>query len=279
MSVATLLTPGSVTIRAENTVKTFLKGSSEYEKAKELIKEENDQGLIDLVNSFKNAVEGASDKFRVENDVVYVKNADGTEEALPRELGDYLTEFVREGLPTGVILKFWERLRNNPSYDSVQRLFACLSKNHHPLLPDGKFLAWRKCRRVGNKLVDIRTGKFDNSVGQIVSMPRNQVCDDHMQACMHGLHTSSWKYAKDHYGSPTDVMIEVAVDPADVVSVPYDYNEQKMRVCKFEVLRECEEENKENLAKYGDDRDVNLDDSDELDRNFDDEDGVDYWVH
>jgi hypothetical protein len=279
MSVATLLTPGSVTIRAENTVKTFLKGSSEYEKAKELIKEENDQGLIDLVNSFKNAVEGASDKFRVEDDVVYVKNADGTEEALPRQLGERLVEFTREGLPTGPILRFWERLRLNPSYDSVQRLFSALEKNRHPLLSDGFVLCWRKVRRKGDKLVDIFTGKVDNSIGQKPRMPRNQVCDDHTVTCSRGYHASTHAYAKNHYGSPTDVMVEVAVDPADFVSIPFDYDEQKYRVCGYEVLRECEEENKENLAKYGDDRDVNLDDSDELDRNFDDEDGVDYWVH
>ncbi len=31
-------------------------------------------------------------------------------------------------------------------------------------------------------------------------------------------------------------LIEVAVNPADVVSVPYDYNQQKCRCCRYEVL-------------------------------------------
>jgi len=32
--------------------------------------------------------------------------------------------------------------------------------------------------------------------------------------------------------------IEAKVNPAYVVSVPYDYSGMKMRVCKFEVLKE-----------------------------------------
>jgi len=33
----------------------------------------------------------------------------------------------------------------------------------------------------------------------------------------------------------------VKVNPKDVVSVPYDYNYSKMRVCEYEVLREVED--------------------------------------
>ena len=62
-------------------------------------------------------------------------------------------------------------------------------------------------------------------------MPRNFVEDNPEVACSHGLHCASAEYAKG-YG----VLTEVAVDPADVVSVPYDYDFAKCRCCRFEIL-------------------------------------------
>jgi hypothetical protein len=116
-------------------------------------------------------------------------------------------------------------------------LFEFLEKNKHPITEDGKFIAYKKVANANSdgKYLDIYSHTFDNSPGQVISMDRNQVDEDPSQTCSSGLHVANWDYAANHYGSATDTMMEVEVDPADVVAVPTDYNQAKMRTCRYTV--------------------------------------------
>lgn len=146
-------------------------------------------------------------------------------------------DFAAEGLPFMPILQFIKRVQNNPSYRAVNELYGFLEAGQLPLTSDGYFLAYKKVRVTeGDKLVDIYTGKIDNSVGQRVSIPRNQVDEDPTRTCSHGLHVCSHAYLP-HFGCGYyDKVVVVKVDPADVVAVPNDYNNAKMRVCAYEVM-------------------------------------------
>jgi hypothetical protein len=240
--VSRLITASAATVSYEGNTKVFAAGSPEYEKVKQLVRDNDEQGLIDLLTSFKREVEGAYDGFKVQDDIVYIND-----EPLPRALGKMILDFAREKLPYEPLKRFWERLLNNPSNTAVQRLFECLEHNNHPLMDDGRFLAWK---RVNKDFRDIHTGKFDNSPGTVVEIRRNQVDEDMDVTCSYGLHVASYDYARNKYSSTSDdVLLEVAVDPADVVAIPRDYNSQKMRLCKYEVLRACQEEDKRKL--YG----------------------------
>lgn len=84
-------------------------------------------------------------------------------------------------------------------------------------------------------------------------MPRNFVEDNPEVACSHGLHCASAEYAKG-YG----VLTEVAVDPADVVSVPYDYDFAKCRCCRFEILTAPVKRTEGTPKEYVVDRDGNV---------------------
>ena len=42
------------------------------------------------------------------------------------------------------------------------------------------------------------------------------------------------------FASGDDKLLDVEVDPSDVVAVPTDYNGTKMRVCKFKVVAESQ---------------------------------------
>lgn len=153
-------------------------------------------------------------------------------EALPIELNNRILEFKREGLPFTNLIKFWNNLKANPSYRSREQLFKFLEHNGHPLTEDGCFIAYRG---VTSDFKDKHTGKFDNSPGAICEMPRTQVDDDPTRTCSAGLHVAAWEYASG-FG---ETKIEVKVNPKDVVAVPVDYNGQKMRVCRFEVIQQC----------------------------------------
>lgn len=156
--------------------------------------------------------------------------------AAPQVLSDKIVRFSNEGLPFQPLLKFAENLQANPSFRAVNELFTFLEKNDHPLTENGNFIAYK---RVRSSFKDIHSNTMDNSVGNVVEVPRNQVDEDSSRTCSHGLHVANWTYAHTQFASHdpgSDVMLEVEVNPADVVAIPVDYNNAKMRVCRYKVL-------------------------------------------
>lgn len=157
-------------------------------------------------------------------------------QAAPEVLSSKILRFSNEGLPFQPLLKFAENLQKNPSFRAVNELFTFLEKNDHPLTENGNFIAYK---RVRSTFKDIHSNTMDNSVGQVVEVPRNQVDEDSNRTCSHGLHVANWSYAHTQFAShdpDSDIMLEVEVNPADVVAIPVDYNNSKMRVCKYKVL-------------------------------------------
>lgn len=137
-----------------------------------------------------------------------------------------------EGTLDDRYIKFLVRLLRNPSAKSVEMLYDFMQANDIDILPDGRIKCFRGVTQLPDgSCVDYHSGKVPQYEGCFISMPRNFVEDNPEVACSHGLHCASAEYAKG-YG----VLTEVAVDPADVVSVPYDYDFAKCRCCRFEIL-------------------------------------------
>ena len=153
----------------------------------------------------------------------------------PIELSDRILKHKDAGLPYGPLVKFWDNLKKNPSYNARMMMFKFLEHNGIPLTQDGCFIAYRGIRE---DFKDKRTGTFDNSPGSVCSMARELVDDNPNNTCSAGLHVACYGYAKD-FG---EKLVEVKVNPFDVVAVPTDYQGTKMRTCKFEVIQECAEE-------------------------------------
>lgn len=154
------------------------------------------------------------------------------ENPFPAELSERILKFKEQKLPYKPLLKFWDNLKKNPSFNSRKMMFAFLEHNGHPLTQDGCFIAYRG---VTEDFRDKHTKKFNNAPGSICEMPRQDVNDNPNETCSHGLHVACFDYAKG-FG---EKLVEVKVNPSDVVCVPVDYNGTKMRVCKFEVIQEC----------------------------------------
>ena len=151
------------------------------------------------------------------------------------ELAFKIREIKAQGLPYDNLLRFAEKVKDNPSFNSRKMLYKFLMHNGHPICKNGNFIAYKK---VTNDFKDLRTRNFDNSIGSIVTMDRNNVDDNPNNTCSSGLHVASFKYAKD-FGSGKLVMVEV--DPKDVVAVPKDYDGTKMRTCRYTVICVTEE--------------------------------------
>lgn len=197
----------------------------------EAVKEGRLSEIPDLVSAAKRVEKYSKGNFLVQDGRVMVNGVPA-----PEVLSNKIIRFSNDGLPLQPLLSFAANLQSNPSFRAVNELFSFLEKNDHPLTENGNFIAYK---RVRENFKDIHSGTMDNSVGQVVEVPRNQVDEDSSRTCSHGLHVANWTYAHTQFAShnpETDVMLEVEVNPADVVAIPADYDNAKMRVCKYKVL-------------------------------------------
>lgn len=173
-------------------------------------------------------------KFEVCDGVIVIEN-----EELPQELSDKLLEFVDAKEETRALENFWNNLKRNPSEDSKKDLFRFMRANKMPITDSGCFIAYKKVR---DNYFDFYTGKISNNPGKVVKFERKNVNPDRHQTCSYGLHVAAFEYAYKHYHGGQGVMLEVEVNPKDVVAVPPDYQEKKMRVCRYRVLGVATEE-------------------------------------
>jgi len=146
---------------------------------------------------------------------------------------DKILEFMSEQLPFKPLLNFLRKLMENPSKRAVDELYRFLEHKHLPICEDGDFLAYKSVR---SDYTDHHTGKYSNHIGAILSMPRNGVCDNADVGCSEGFHAGSYEYASTFGGSDSRMVI-VKINPADVVSVPHDCDCQKLRTCRYEVVK------------------------------------------
>jgi hypothetical protein len=165
-----------------------------------------------------------------------------------------------DGFSIDPLCRFLERVMANPSRTAVQELYLWLEGTRLPITEDGCFMAYKKVRdnyrdfhtgTVLNKPADLMTdadleyiSKPQNGVSvsvvngvTVVSMPRNRVDDRRENLCSQGLHFCSLSYLPSYHGGQGRILL-VKIDPADVVSIPSDYDNAKGRASRYEILGE-----------------------------------------
>lgn len=242
-----IMTPRSVVLILDNGLPlTIVEGDNRFLRAKELVaagKFDDVLAMADRAVGIETKTEG---KFTVQDGVIII---DG--ETLPQALSAKLLELVDAGEDTLALENFWDNLRKNPTESSRKDLFAFLQANNVPITRDGCFIVYKKVRQ---DYWDSHTGKtHQNRPGMIVTMPRDTVDQNRNHTCSAGLHVAAFEYASNFTG---ERLMECKVNPMDVVAVPPDYNEQKMRVCRYQVVRETTTKYEEPL--YSADQGVEL---------------------
>lgn len=153
---------------------------------------------------------------------------------------EYIVLMHKNGHDITNLLNFLNRLLENPSQQSQEQLFGFLRYGRNFINEDGTFKAYRV---VTENYKDKHTMKMDNSIGAVVGMPRLEVDPDPNRTCSSGLHVCSRSYVAHFYNkNRRDRIVEVSVCPSDVVAVPRDYENSKMRVSSFKVVRDITEE-------------------------------------
>jgi hypothetical protein len=240
------ITPSSVIVMLNGKTYALTQDSHQhYATIRQALKDKDYatvEKLIDLAQAINDFGGG---KIKVVNGVVMYGNHEMHNSATRR-----LLEQMAEGFDVEPMVKFLENVMQNPSKRAVDELYTFLEFNSLPITEDGHFVAYK---RVNHNFKDFYTGKMDNSIGAVVEMPRNFVNDDKDQTCSTGLHFCSLSYLP-HYHSGEGRIVIVKINPADVVSIPSDYNNAKGRACKYLILEEYlggELNEKFNTSIYG----------------------------
>jgi hypothetical protein len=155
-------------------------------------------------------------------------------------LTNRMLDLLSQGIDVAPWAKFMDNLYNNPSKTAIDELYLWMQKANLPITEDGHFLAYKKVADDYTSYHKNADGsEFMNAIGTWVSMPRNQVDDRRDNTCSQGLHFCSWHYLPEYMGSSGRVLI-VKINPADVVSIPSDYDNAKGRAWRYFIQGEVD---------------------------------------
>lgn len=162
-------------------------------------------------------------------------------------LAEHLMQRVTEGADWERFARFLVNLEANPSARAKDALFDWVTQHGVTITEDGRFLGYKAVANDGlskhsgpnNFINGVLFGepgedvRVPHEIGTVISKRRGDVDDDTSTACSTGLHVGSEEYTRNF----AERLLTVAVNPADVVSVPEDGTlDWKIRVCQYEVI-------------------------------------------
>lgn len=220
----------------------FTSDNPDYKNMMKTIIDNDKNALLEYANSVRiktKKLENLTDRIAFDGDCLYYDN-DPIHSSLTnfviKEIKRHPMDFIN--LP---IIKFLEKLYENPSENSKLSLFDFLSNHDMKIDNNGFIYAYKG---VSDDLYSITKGhgfvngqEFDddylrNHINDVVTMPRSEVEDNPDVGCSSGLHAGTKEYAVDF----APVVVLVKINPRDVVSVPKDADFQKIRCSKYQVL-------------------------------------------
>jgi hypothetical protein len=197
--------------------------------------------LFDVSQTVASKFDKLSERVSVANGRLYF---DGEEQdnSLANQVVRFITEDVEDYKP---LVKFLENVQNNPTEHSRTQLYDWLSKHDFTITDEGLIVGYKgvssndkvtfESIHSGRAMVngEVQNGFIKQKVGDVVEMPRGEVQHDPSVGCHTGLHVGTYEFAS---GFNHGALLEVHVNPRDVVSVPTDSNWAKVRVCRYTVV-------------------------------------------
>jgi hypothetical protein len=154
------------------------------------------------------------------------------------EITEKVLNMIAAGQPADPIYNFLRKVRSNPRVAAQDELLLFCVANNFMIHADGDILAYKSVR---GDYRDIHSGTILNAVGSVIEMPRQEVDDDRDRTCSRGLHFASYEYASTWAGAidgRNRRLVVMKINPADVVAIPSDYDNQKGRTWRYEVISE-----------------------------------------
>ena len=224
---------GYITIFVEGKQHTIHATDSNFASAVTAFEASDWDGLYNILNPaqvFQNLY-AKYEQIEIKHGNVYVND-----EPISSLIAGRILDFLAKGVDCLPVFKFITKLNLNPSARAVNELYTFLEHKFLPLTDNGNFLAYKALR---SDYTDVHTGKFNNSVDNVLEMPRNKVDDNKEVGCSYGFHAGTLEYARG-FRPCNGKLVVVEINPADVVSIPTDCECQKLRTCKYKVHSEYE---------------------------------------
>jgi hypothetical protein len=256
---------------------TFDGDHGNYAELVEAVRNGDEDKFLSLIDVGGSIIAWSDESFKLEDGVLSYEDME-----VPSIVTRRVLEMQAAGEPYQPVLRFLERLYNNPSRRSVHELFTFLEHKNLPITSDGYLMAYKYVAvycgsPIKGKNYTISDGDFVDgwtrksfryNVGDVAEMPRNQVDDNCNNGCGAGLHFGALEFVQGHSNA-----VIVKIDPADVVSIPVDCGCQKARCCKYEIVALLPPDMHQRYEPVMDgadfDEDYEDDEYDEYDDNFD----------
>lgn len=167
-------------------------------------------------------------------------------ELIHNYLVDVILRMMDEGENVDPLTNFLSKMLTNPDNQVQEQLYKFLEYGKNAITPDGDFLAYKYVNSelkscyyggyVDGKFVS--SFQYPHDIGTVVEMPRERCDRNPNNTCSKGLHVCSREYLGSTGTSGGTRLVVCKVNPRDVVAVPNDYNNTKMRTCRYEVVKE-----------------------------------------
>lgn len=195
-----------------------------FKRVKEAIRKNDSRSLK---RALKSQLPIPGFKVRITKGNVFVNG-----KALAGPFVDMVIRLIDEGFDTKPFAKFLTKMGQNKRPHVRAELADFVFARKIALTPEGDMVLYK---RVNERFKDFRTGKFDNSVGSVCR--EENVDENRDNECSSGLHVCGFDYLP-HFNAGSGKVIAVLVNPKDVVAVPRDCRNAKMRVMEYKVLAE-----------------------------------------
>lgn len=196
--------------------------------------------LFDVAATAGERFSRLSDRVTAANGRLYL-DGDEVDNALANQVVRFLSDDVDDWMP---LVNFFEKVQSNPNEHSRTQLYDWLSRRDFTITEDGDFVGYKGVRKTDDGYESIHRGPaivngvsvdgaVPNNPGDEVEMARSAVAHDPAVGCHSGLHVGTYDYARSFsHGA----VLEVHVNPRDVVSVPTDCEWAKVRTCRYTVV-------------------------------------------
>jgi len=196
--------------------------------------------LFDLAGTVSARFEKLTERVSTANGRLYF-DGDEVDNGLAKQVIRFLDEDVSDWVP---LVNFFEKVQANPNEHSREQLHRWLDRHDFTITHSGDIVGYKgvsgdlKSINSGPGIIDgvSMNGRLPNEPGSIIEIARSAVHHDPSVGCSTGLHVGTFGYASS-FGQ---VCLEVHVNPRDVVSVPTDCNDQKVRCCRYTVVDRVE---------------------------------------
>ena len=237
------------------------------------------EGLFNVAQAITDRFERLTDRISVRGGQIYLDL-----EPVHSVLADAIIACMQADEDFTPLVNFMTKLEANPNPRSREALFTWLDNRNFTITPDGDIVGYkgvsfdirykslgihRKHESAGvstssgHAFVDgleygatdatgrvIKAAYIPYPIGSVVEMPRSEVINDNGVECSQGLHVGTFQFAKGY--AESGQMLEVHINPRDVVSVPTRSNSQKIRVCRLKVVGELEAQYTQPIVHHAD---------------------------